>query len=181
MFACELAGVVPDLLCLSKGLTGGILPMGATVCTTSIHDAFLSSDRTRTFFHGHSYTGNPLAAAAAVASLKIFENEPVFDRIHMISRIHKERLAAIQNHPAGGEVRNVGTIAVVELLASDAGYMSKLKPRLYEFFIDAGILLRPLGNIIYVLPPHAISADELHYVHDCVARSLELCWLTQMP
>lgn len=175
MFASELAGVSPDMMCLSKGLTGGVLPMGATLCTNSIHQAFISTDRTHTFFHGHSYTGNPLAAAAGVASLKIFETEPVFERIRTISAIHQERLAAIRNHPAVGDVRSIGTVAVVELRAEDAGYMSKLKPKLYEFFINAGILLRPLGNIIYVLPPYAISPEELHYVHDRIANALNLC------
>ncbi|MGH9682659.1 MAG: adenosylmethionine--8-amino-7-oxononanoate transaminase [Candidatus Acidiferrales bacterium] len=175
MFASELAGVSPDMMCLSKGLTGGVLPMGATVCTNAIHEAFVSTDRTHTFFHGHSYTGNPLAAAAGVASLKIFESEPVFERIERIAAIHQERLATIQNHPAVGDVRSIGTVAVVELRAEDAGYMSKLKPKLYEFFINAGILLRPLGNIIYVLPPYAISPEELHYVHDRIANALNLC------
>ncbi|MGA8766311.1 MAG: adenosylmethionine--8-amino-7-oxononanoate transaminase [Candidatus Acidiferrales bacterium] len=175
MFACELANVVPDLMCLSKGLTGGILPMGATVCTGKIHEAFVGTDRARTFYHGHSYTGNPIAAAAGVASLRIFQNEPVFERIGTIARIHCERLAMIRNHPAVGEVRSIGTMAAVELRADDAGYFSKLRPKLYRFFLDAGVLLRPLGNVVYVLPPYAISPDELNYVHDRIAESLDLC------
>ena len=172
MFACELAGVVPDLMCLSKGITGGVLPLAATVCTEEIHRAFVSADRTRTFYHGHSYTGNPIAAAAAVASFKIFENEPVFERINTISQIHQQRLAEIQKHPAVGDVRSIGTVAAIELRADDAGYFSRLRPMLYDFFLDAGILLRPLGNVIYVLPPYCISADELHFVHDRIAASL---------
>ena len=175
MFACELANVVPDLMCLSKGLTGGILPMGATVCTGKIHEAFVGTDRARTFYHGHSYTGNPIAAAAGAASLRIFQNEPVFERIGTIARIHCERLAMIRNHPAVGEVRSIGTMAAVELRADDAGYFSKLRPKLYQFFLDAGVLLRPLGNVVYVLPPYAISPDELNYVHDRIAESLDLC------
>ncbi len=175
MFACELANVVPDVMCLSKGLTGGVLPMGATVCTGAIHEVFVSADRTRTFYHGHSYTGNPIAAAAGTASLQIFENEPVFDRINTIARIHCERLQAIRNHPAVGEVRSIGTMAAIELRADDAGYFSKLKPKLYKFFLDAGVLLRPLGNVVYVLPPYAISPAELNYVHDRIAESLDLC------
>jgi adenosylmethionine-8-amino-7-oxononanoate aminotransferase len=175
MFASELAGVVPDLMCLSKGLTGGVLPMGATVCTQEIHEAFVGTDRARTFYHGHSYTGNPIAAAAAVASCRIFEREPVFDRITKIAEIHRERLAAIRNHPAVGDVRSIGTMAAVELRADDAGYTSKLRPKLYKFFIDAGVLLRPLGNIVYVLPPYAILSDELHYVHYRIVESLALC------
>jgi adenosylmethionine-8-amino-7-oxononanoate aminotransferase len=175
MFACQLAGIAPDIMCLSKGLTGGVLPMGATVCTNSIHEAFVSKDRSRTFYHGHSYTGNPMAAAAGAASLRIFESEPVFERIGAIARIHSERLAAIRNHPAVADVRSIGTMAAVELRAADAGYFSNLRPKLYEFFLDSGVLLRPLGNVVYVLPPYAISAEQLHYVHDRIAESLELC------
>jgi adenosylmethionine---8-amino-7-oxononanoate aminotransferase len=175
MFACELAKVVPDVMCLSKGLTGGVLPMGATVCTRRIHEAFVGADRARTFYHGHSYTGNPIAAAAGTASLRIFENEPVFDRINTIARIHCERLQSIRNHPAVAEVRSIGTMAAVELRADDAGYFSKLRPKLYKFFLDAGVLLRPLGNVVYVLPPYAISPAELNYVHDRIAESLDLC------
>ncbi|HEV3483048.1 MAG TPA: adenosylmethionine--8-amino-7-oxononanoate transaminase [Candidatus Acidoferrales bacterium] len=176
MFACELAGIVPDVMCLSKGLTGGVLPMGATVCTARVHDAFVSSDRSRTFYHGHSYTGNPIAAAAGVASLEIFEREPVFDRINGIAAIHRERLAAIENHPAVADVRSIGTMAAIELKADDAGYTSKVRTKLYQFFLEAGLLLRPLGNIVYVLPPYVISQQELHYVHDKIAESLERRW-----
>jgi adenosylmethionine---8-amino-7-oxononanoate aminotransferase len=174
MFACELAGVAPDMMCLSKALTGGVLPMGATLCTENIYEAFRSTDRARTFYHGHSYTGNPIAAAAGVASLEIFETEPVFDRIDMISEIHTERLGAIQNHPAVADTRSIGTMAAIELRADDAGYFSKLRPALYRFFLDSGVLLRPLGNIVYVLPPYVISAEDLHFVHDVIAESLNL-------
>jgi adenosylmethionine-8-amino-7-oxononanoate aminotransferase len=175
MFACELAGIAPDIMCLSKGLTGGVLPMGATVCTSTIHDAFRSENRSRTFYHGHSYTGNPLAAAAGIASLCIFEREPVFERIRAISEIHCQRLAAIRNHPAVGDVRSIGTMAAVEFRTDDPGYTSRLRPVLYKFYLDAGILLRPLGNTVYILPPYVISPEELHYVHDRIAESLDVC------
>jgi len=183
MFACDHAKVVPDLMCLSKGLTGGVLPMGATVCTDEIHRAFVSPDRSRTFFHGHSFTGNPLAAAAAVASLGIFRDEPVFERIEGIARIHRERLAAIASHPAVRDVRSIGSVAAIELRASDAGYLSLLKPRLYQFFLDAGVLLRPLGNILYVLPPYVISSQELHRIYDRISDALGLCadWSKSSP
>ena len=174
MFACELAGVVPDLMCLSKGITGGVLPLGATVATESIHESFASTDRTKTFFHGHSYTGNPIAAAAAVANVEIFKSEPVFTRIRKIEAIHAERLAAIRHHPAVGDVRSIGSVGAVELRADDAGYLSALKPRLYKFFLDAGILLRPLGNILYVLPPYVISSEELHFIYDRIRDALVL-------
>jgi adenosylmethionine-8-amino-7-oxononanoate aminotransferase len=110
-----------------------------------------------------------------VASLKIFENEPVFERIRTIAQIHDERLAAIQKHPAVGNVRTIGSVAAIELHADDAGYFSRLRPKLYKHFIEAGVLLRPLGNIIYVLPPYVISPDDLNYVYDQIAGALDLC------
>jgi adenosylmethionine---8-amino-7-oxononanoate aminotransferase len=174
MFACDVAGVTPDIMCLSKGLTGGVLPMGATVCTSEIHDAFVSTDRMRTFFHGHSYTGNPLAAAAAVASLRIFEEDPVFERVEAIANIHSERLAAFKGHPVVGDVRAIGSVAAIELRADDAGYFSEIRPKLYKFFLDAGVLLRPLGNVVYILPPYVISPSDLHYIYDQIAKSLDL-------
>jgi adenosylmethionine---8-amino-7-oxononanoate aminotransferase len=175
MFACELANVMPDLMCLSKGLTGGVLPMGATVCTAEIHGAFVSTDRMRTFFHGHSYTGNSFAAAVGVASLKVFECEPVFERIAEIAKIHVERLAALKDHPAVGDVRSIGSVAAIELRADDAGYFSQIRPKLYKFYLDAGILLRPLGNVVYILPPYVITSADLHYIYDQIAKSLDLC------
>jgi adenosylmethionine---8-amino-7-oxononanoate aminotransferase len=175
MFACDLAGIVPDLMCLSKGLTGGVLPMGATACTSDIHDLFVSEDPAHTFYHGHSYTGNPLAAAAAVANLRIFETEPVLERISGIAKIHQERLGAIQNHVAVGNTRQIGSVAVIEVRTDDRGYSSRLRRLLYRFFLDSGVLLRPLGNVIYVLPPYIISQDDLHYIHDRIALSLDLC------
>jgi adenosylmethionine-8-amino-7-oxononanoate aminotransferase len=172
MFACEQAGVVPDLMCLSKGLTAGFLPMALTICTDRVEAAFRSEDRRHTFFHGHSFSGNALGCAAACASLQIFEDEPVFARIAAITRIHGERLAQISGHPAVGETRQIGTVAAIELRADDAGYLSDLRPRLYRFFLDRGVLLRPLGNVVYVLPPYVIGPEELHRVHDVIAQAI---------
>ena len=173
MFACELASVLPDLMCLSKGLTGGFLPMGATASAGFVHEAFVSKDLSRTFFHGHSYTGNPLCAAAAVASLKIFQSEPVFERIAQIASIHRERLALLRGHPQVGDVRHVGTVGAVEIKADDAGYFSEMRSLLYQFFLERDILLRPLGNVIYILPPYAIRPEQLHTIHDAVADAVE--------
>src|SRR5215471_14247267 len=119
MFACEHAAIVPDLVCLSKGLTGGFLPLAATVCRDEIYQAFYGADPSNTFFHGHSYSGNPLGCAAAVASLKIFDVEPVFDRIGAIEQIHRDRLSEFQNHPVVADVRQLGTIAAIELRTDD--------------------------------------------------------------
>ena len=140
MFACELAGVVPDLMCLSKGITGGFLPMGATVCAEFVQRAFRGGPRC-SFFHGHSYTGNPIACAAAIASLDVFESEPVWERIAAISAAHRERLEILRRHSLVADTRAMGTVAAIELRAEDPGYFSNLRPFLYEYFLSRGVLL----------------------------------------
>ena len=173
MFACELANVVPDIMCLSKGITGGFLAMGATLCTDRVESAFRSENRMHTFHHGHSYTGNALACAAANANLQIFEDEPVFDRIAAISRVNADRLADLRGMRQVGDTRQVGTIGALELRADDPGYLSALRPKLYDFFLRRGVLLRPLGNVIYVIPPYVITREELHHVYDIIVEAIE--------
>jgi adenosylmethionine---8-amino-7-oxononanoate aminotransferase len=173
MFACELAGVVPDLMCLSKGITGGFLPMGATVCSDRIEAPFRSKDRMHTFYHGHSYTGNALACAAAIASLQIFDDEPVFERIVAIAGVHAQRLEQLRASPKVGDVRQIGSIGAVELRTDDAGYLSAMRTKLYKFFIDHDVLLRPLGNVIYVLPPYVATSEEIHRVYDVITEAIE--------
>jgi adenosylmethionine-8-amino-7-oxononanoate aminotransferase len=175
MFACDVAAIVPDLMCLSKGLTAGFLPLAITLCREEIYNAFYSEDRSRTFFHGHSYSGNPLGCAAAVASVKIFQTEPVFERIAAIERIHRERLAMLATRPAVKEVRSLGAIGAIELQANDPGYLSTMRDRLYRFFIENGVLLRPLGNVVYVLPPYVVNQDDLHFVYDVIEKGIEKC------
>ena len=173
MFACELAGIVPDIICLSKGLTGGFLPLAATVCTSTVHESFYSANRSRTFFHGHSYTANPLGCAAAIASLKIFDSEPVFERIAAIEKIHRERAPILAKHAMVADTRMIGTVMAIELKADDPGYFSQLRPLLYDFYLSKGVLLRPLGNVVYILPPYVITPEQLHYVYDVIAESLD--------
>jgi adenosylmethionine-8-amino-7-oxononanoate aminotransferase len=173
MFACDLAGVAPDLMCLSKGITGGFLAMGATLCSDHVESAFRSQNRLHTFYHGHSYTGNALACAAAVESLKIFDDEPVFDRITEIARINSERLAQFKRFPIVSDIRQIGTIGAIELRAEDAGYLSAMRPKLYRFFLERGVLLRPLGNVVYVLPPYVISPVELNHVYDVIQDAIQ--------
>ncbi len=174
MFACERAEVVPDLMCVAKGLTGGFLPLAATFATDRIHDAFLGGERTRAFFHGHSYTANPIACAAANASLQIFEREPVFERIAAIEKVHAARLPAFASHPSVADVRHIGTVAAIELKVPDAGYLSSLRPRLYQYFLGRGVLLRPLGNVVYILPPYVITPDQVNFVYDVIQDSFGL-------
>jgi adenosylmethionine-8-amino-7-oxononanoate aminotransferase len=174
MFACQRANVSPDLMCVSKGITGGFLALAATIVTDRIAQAFRGGARERAFFHGHSYTGNPIACAAANASLEIFATEPVFERIAAIERVHIERLAKLSAHPQVGDVRHIGSIGALELDVADPGYLSALRPKLYQFYLSRGVLLRPLGNVVYVLPPYAITPAELNFVYDVIEESLSL-------
>jgi adenosylmethionine---8-amino-7-oxononanoate aminotransferase len=173
MFACDSANVVPDLMCVSKGITGGFLTMGVTLCTDRVHSVFCSENRLHTFYHGHSYTGNALACAAANENLRIFEDEPVFDRIATIAKIHGERLRDLREMYQVADVRQIGAIGAMEFLADDAGYLSALRPKLYGFFLERGVLLRPLGNVVYVMPPYVIEPDELHHVYDVIVEAIE--------
>ncbi len=173
MFACDLAGIVPDLMCVSKGITGGFLAMGVTLCDEEVAAAFNDDDRSHTFYHGHSYTGNALACAAANANLQIFADEPVFDRIATIAKITAERLPQFRAMHQVGDTRQIGTIGAIELRADDAGYLSAMRPKLYNFFLERGVLLRPLGNVVYVLPPYVISPEELHRAYDVIQEAIE--------
>jgi adenosylmethionine---8-amino-7-oxononanoate aminotransferase len=172
MFASELAGISPDIMCVSKGITGGFLTLGATLVTEKIYHAFGGDDPARTFWHGHSYTGNPIACAAAVANLEIFRTEPVLESIAGIAAIHAERLPRLARNSAVGDARTIGTMAAIELRAGDAGYLSALRPKLYEYFLKRDILLRPLGNVIYILPPYCIQPDDLHRVYDVIEDAI---------
>ena len=174
MFACEQAGVSPDLMCLSKGLTGGFLPMGATLASGEIYDAFYSSDRAKTFFHSTSYTGNSIACAAAVASLEIWEREPVAARIAGIAKYHAQALTRFRGRPQVKHARTCGTIAAIELEVPDAGYFAELGPKLNRFYLERGVLLRSLGNVVYVLPPYCTTAAELDRIYEAIDASLAL-------
>jgi len=174
MFACERAGVAPDLMCVAKGLTGGFVPLAATLATDAIHAAFSGGDRARAFFHGHSYTANPIGCAAANANLKIFETEPVFAGIAAIEAFHAARLPAFVSHPAVHDVRHIGTVAAIELKVPDAGYLSTLRPKLYDFYLQHEVLLRPLGNVVYILPPYVITTEQLERVYDVIEQSFAL-------
>lgn len=174
LFACEQAKVTPDLMCLSKGLTGGFLPMGVTLASAEIYDAFYSDDRARTFFHSSSYTGNAIACAAAVANLEIWDSEPVMARIDSIARHHSAALKQLAGRRQVAEARQTGTIAAVELKTGDSGYLAQLGPKLNAFYLERDVLLRSLGNVIYVLPPYCTSAAELDRIYGVIDESLAL-------
>jgi adenosylmethionine-8-amino-7-oxononanoate aminotransferase len=165
MFACEQAGVAPDIACYSKGLTGGSLPLAVTLCRREIFQAHYATDRRRTFFHSSSFTANPIACAAALANLKIWETEPVRERIAILVALQAKHLERFRDDTRFQNVRQAGTITAMDLQTSDAGYLSKLGPKLQSHFRDAHILLRPLGNTIYVLPPYCVTSEELAAVY----------------
>lgn len=166
--ACEQAGVRPDIMCLAKGITGGSMPLAVTVCTTAIYDAHYSMDRTKTFFHSSSYTANPIACAAAVANLDIWEEEPVQDRIRAIAEWQEGFIASFADDTRFTNARGCGTISAVDLVVQDQGYLAGVGPKLYDFFIARGLLIRPLGNTIYLMPPYCITRGELARAHAAI-------------
>ena len=170
LFACEQAGVTPDIGCYSKGLTGGSLPLAVTLCRADIFDAHYSTDRTRTFFHSSSYTANPIACAAALANLEIWEREPVMERIARVTALHTERLDRFREDKRFANVRQIGTIAALDIVASDAGYMANIGPLLYQSFRARNLLVRPLGNTIYMMPPYCSGGSELDLVYEAIGE-----------
>ena len=167
--ACKQAGVDPDILCLAKGITGGSLPLAATLCSPAIFEAHYSKDRTKTFFHSSSYTANPICCAAALANMEIWETEPVEERLLMLGQEQGLRLAAFHDDRRFANIRQLGTITALDLAVRDTGYLADIGPRLYAFFLDRGVLLRPLGNTIYVMPPYCTIGTELDLVYGAIA------------
>ena len=170
-FACEQAGITPDIACYSKGLTGGTLPLAVTLCTRDIFAAHYSQDRSRTFFHSSSFTANPLACAAASANLDIWAQEPVLERIAALTALQSRHLERIRCDSRFLQVRQTGTITAMDLPANTSGYLSEIGPRLRAAFHASNILLRPLGNTIYVLPPYCVTDDDLALVYDAIASA----------
>jgi adenosylmethionine-8-amino-7-oxononanoate aminotransferase len=171
-FACEHAGVSPDLMCLSKGLTGGFIPLGATLATEELFSAFRSDDHTRTLFHGHSFTANPLACAAALASLALLDDDCAARR-QAIEREHRQAATRLSEAPGVSNTRVLGTVLALDLDAGRAGYLSEVGPALRRFALDRGVLLRPLGNTVYVLPPYCATASDLACAYDTIAEFAE--------
>ena len=171
LFACQRAGVVPDLICLSKGLTGGFLPLAATVCRDELYQAFLGGGFDRAFAHGHSFTANPLGCAAALASLDLIEAPETASRIKAIERRHRAWIQRLADHPHLRRPRALGTIAAVDLDTEELGYGAAVAPRLKAFFLDRGLLIRPLGPVIYLLPPLCISDQQLDRAYQAIEEA----------
>ncbi|MBW4693354.1 MAG: adenosylmethionine--8-amino-7-oxononanoate transaminase [Lyngbya sp. HA4199-MV5] len=162
-FACLKANVQPDIICLSKGITGGFLPLAATVCSEAIYDAFYSDDALKTLYHGHSYAANPLGCAAGLASLELMvENEPAFKQMETK---HREHLATLAEHSKLTNLRVTGTIAAMDLVTEQPGYLNQMALEIRKRAIAQGLLLRPLGNVLYLMPPYCITDDELAFVY----------------
>ncbi|MXO58271.1 adenosylmethionine--8-amino-7-oxononanoate transaminase [Altererythrobacter salegens] len=170
--ACEQAGVVPDIMCLAKGLTGGSMPLAVTLANAPIFEAHMSQDRARMFFHSSSYTANPIACAAANANLAIWREEPVFERIASLAAREAEGFARIAGRHPVANLRQCGTVAAFDIEVTDAGYLSHLGPQLLASFREQDVLLRPLGNTIYVMPPYCISDADLETVFAAIDRAL---------
>ncbi|MBD3761806.1 adenosylmethionine--8-amino-7-oxononanoate transaminase [Rhizorhabdus sp.] len=170
LFACQHAGVTPDLMCLSKGLTGGAIPLAVTMATRDIFDAHRSDDRARMFFHSSSYTANPIACAAANANLAIWREEPVLARITHLARRQVERLERIDDPLIVGK-RQLGTITAMEFVDPYGDYLSAMAPMLGRFFRDRGLLLRPMGNTVYVMPPYCIDDDQLDAIYAAIVAA----------
>jgi len=161
VFACEQAGISPDLMCLAKGLSGGVLPLAATLVTEEIYEAFLSDDRAKTFFHGHTFTANPIACAAGVASLEILKEEKTPDLLAAIGERLEDALREVAGEPWVKDLRRLGGIVAVELESSNAGYHSNLGEKLRQLIAEHPVLLRPSGNVLYALTPSCLSDEEV--------------------
>jgi len=168
-FAMDHLDADADIFCLSKGLTGGTMALGVTSCNAKIFDAFLSDDKSKTLFHGHSYTANPLACTAGLASLDLLEMNECWNNIKRIEHQHKSFYEILKNNKNIKDIRQCGTILAIEIETGDGtGYFNNIRDKAYNYFLDKGIILRPLGNVIYIMPPYCINEEDLIYVYQSI-------------
>ncbi|ESU23742.1 adenosylmethionine-8-amino-7-oxononanoate aminotransferase [Flavobacterium enshiense DK69] len=175
-FACDYLTEQPDMMCLSKALTGGTIPMAITTFTQELFDGFYDDDVNKALFHGHTFTANPTGCAAALASMQLLEAEEMQQNIKRINRQHLEFQQKIQNHARVTTTRVLGVIFALEIKTGEAeSYYGNFRNKLYNFFIGKGVILRPVGNIVYVLPPYIISDAQLEKIYQTVEEALEEC------
>lgn len=173
LFAANHLSEQPDMMCFSKGLTGGTMPMGITSCSQEIFNAFLSDDQYKTLFHGHSFTANPLACTAALASMELLLKEETQQHIEHIVTKHSEFSEILRQHPKVENIRQTGTILAWEIISGQqTSYFNDIGKLLYKEFLKRGVLLRPLGNIMYLVPPYCITADELDVIYHHIIEVL---------
>lgn len=170
LFACEQANITPDILCLSKGLTGGYLPLSVALTTDDIYEAFYSEYKDmKAFLHSHSYTANPLACRAALATLDIFTSSPVLEKNRLLSEHMEKAIQIFCDHPHVGDVRQAGMITAIELVKNKEtrqpfDWKERRGLRVYQYALEHGILLRPLGNVVYFMPPYVITTEEIDHL-----------------
>jgi adenosylmethionine---8-amino-7-oxononanoate aminotransferase len=174
-FACDYLTQQPDVICLSKALTGGTIPMAITTFTQELFEGFYSDDINKALFHGHTFTANPTGCAAALASLELLQTDAMQANIIRVNKKHQAFQEHLRNHPKVSATRVLGVIFALEIKIEGAeSYYGNLRNRLYDFFIENGIVLRPVGNIVYVLPPYIISDEQLEKVYQIVEQALEI-------
>lgn len=175
-FASDQLKNKPDIICMSKGLTGGTMALGLTSCTNAIYEVFYSNDKLKTFFHGHSFTANPLACRTAIASLELFEQESTMEKIVQISDEHRKFAEVLEKHSSVENVRQCGTILAFDIYKAgeERNYFHSMRDTIYNHFLNKGILLRPLGNTLYILPPYCITKEELQWLYSEVLEFLDI-------
>lgn len=174
LFACEQAMITPDILCTSKGLTGGVIPLAATLCSRRIYEAHYSPDRQKTFFHSSSYTANPIACAAGLANIQIWKTEPVQQRMLSLIQMHQARIKLIGNDARFSNIRQIGTIVAFDMNAGSVGYLSSVGPKLRAFFRQRNLLIRPLGNVIYLMMPYCVTSQDLDATYQAIIDAAEI-------
>ncbi|UII77977.1 adenosylmethionine--8-amino-7-oxononanoate transaminase [Flagellimonas sp. HMM57] len=172
-FASDHLETKPDIMCLSKALTAGLVPMGLTTCTQQVYQAFYSDDIAKGLFHGHTYTGNPLACAAALSALELLQTEEIQENIKNIISWHKQFDISIKNHPKVASTRQLGVIYALDLNVKMERY-GNLRDKLFKHFMDNGVFLRPLGNTIYILAPYITTKTEMERIYGAIKSALEL-------
>jgi len=177
LFACEHADIVPDILCTSKGLTGGLLPLAATLCGQKFFDAHYSPDRSKMFFHSSSYTANPIACAVACANVQIWADPCVLGNVQNLVKAQAQHLSQIKSHQRYENIRQCGTITALDVKVGDQGYMSDIAPKLYNYFQGMDVLLRPLGNTVYILPPYCLTENDLDKIYHAVSQAPDILGL----
>ncbi len=172
MFACNQADIVPDIACYSKGITGGFIPLAVTMCHERIFESHYSKDKSKTFFHSSSYTANPIACAVAAENLQMWMETDILAQIQTISDIQQRKINEMSQLKSLANVRRSGTITAMDVRVSDSGYLSDMGNQLYRKFQQSGVLLRPLGNTIYVLPPFCMTQQDFDTVYDVITETV---------
>ena len=174
-FACDYLQQQPDMICLSKALTGGAIPMALTTFTQELFDAFYDEDINKALFHGHTFTANPTGCAAALASMELLETPIMQANIQRINSNHLAFQDRIKNHPKVATTRVLGVIIALEIKSDRSeSYYGGMRNKLYNFFIEQGVILRPVGNIVYILPPYIMTDDQLQKVYRIIEEAIEI-------